>query len=206
MKKNAKNQGVKNVVKNAVKVYDSMNLDGAHIGARDMNRNCRNFNQTRKSMCGNSKELVRVGKDADGKYIYMEQGDFLKQMGVELSANGNVSVSALRGAWNPLLMEEGRLRVCKNVRQYATFGKEKKVRKALFTKNAEGEYVPLNKWMPAKVGDNSWTVQLICDGISQSHFIAETEERIAKSAAAFIAADKYVYDEITEEYVAVKVK
>lgn len=206
MKKNAKNQSVKNVVKNAVKVYDSMNLDGAHIGARDMNRNCRNFNQTRKSMCGNSKELVRVGKDADGKYIYMEQGDFLKQMGVELSANGNVSVSALRGAWNPLLMEDGRLRVCKNVRQYATFGKGKKVWKALFTKNAEGEYVPLNKWMPAKVGDNSWTVQLICDGISQSHFITETEARIAKSAADFIAADKYVYDEITEEYVAVKVK
>jgi len=201
MKKNAKNQSVKNVVSH----YESMNLDGAHMAARDLHKKSSTFNQVRKSMCGESHELVRVGKDKDNKYVYMEIGAFLQQMGVPVGNAGAVTVAALKGAWNPLLMEDGRLRVCKNVRQYVTIGKNK-VRKALFTKNEDGEYIPLNRWMPAKVGDNSWRVQTFADGISQSHFIEETQARIAKSEAEFKSADKYVYDDITEEYVAVTVK
>ena len=183
------------------------NYAQAHTGARSIKVATSTLNQARKALGGIQNEPIAFGRDENRKKVYTTVGSFMEVCGCPY-VSGQVTLSAIRAAWAPYLMNsEGAMLVCKNVVQRTKVGKQTYV---LYRRDEEGKYKAASIYQPAPVRENGWDPYRICEGLAQSKFIEETIAACEASKAEFerlrTAGELYVYDALTDNYVAIELR
>ena len=147
-----------------------------------------------------------MGKGAERKKIAIKVADFFKAIGAAYG-DRRVIFRSVNSKWADYLRDkEGTFCVCKEVVQRIKIGKQNFILYRVVTDSkGETKYKAATIYQPAAVREGSWTTTLICEGLSQSHFLDEVKAEVEKSMAAYEALkandELYVHDALTDTYV-----
>ncbi len=195
--------GTQNSKIQVVNVNSVSNYSEAHAFSMAIRKKTGTISQQSKALAGIGEEMIEVtmGKGAERRKVSIKVVDFFGSIGAPYG-DGRTIFRTVNSRWADYLRDaEGTFMVCKNVVQRTKIGKQNYILYRL----VDGKYKAATIYQPAVVRESSWTTTLICEGLSQSHFIDEVKAEVEKSMAEFEqlkATDAlYVHDALTDSYV-----
>ena len=200
MKTNSKSQ--------TVNVNTVANYAEAHAFSMGIRKKTGTISQQSAALSGIPEETIEVtmGKGAERKKIAIKVVDFFPAIGCAYGDRRVIfrSVNSKRADY--LRDSEGTFCVCKDVVQRIKIGKQNFILYRQITDSkGETKYKAATIYQPAAVREGSWTTTLICEGLSQSHFLDEVKAEVEKSMASYETLkandELYVHDALTDTYV-----
>ena len=200
MKTNSKSQ--------TVNVNTVANYAEAHAFSMGIRKKTGTISQQSAALSGIPEETIEVtmGKGAERKKIAIKVVDFFPAIGCAYG-DRRVIFRSVNSKWADYLRDsEGTFCVCKDVVQRIKIGKQNFILYRQITDSkGETKYKAATIYQPAAVREGSWTTTLICEGLSQSHFLDEVKAEVEKSMASYETLkandELYVHDALTDTYV-----
>lgn len=191
-----------------VNVNTVANYAEAHAFSMGIRKKTGTISQQSAALSGIPEETIEVtmGKGAERKKIAIKVAEFFKAIGCAYG-DRRVIFRSVNSKWADYLRDsEGTFCVCKEVVQRIKIGKQNFILYRQITDSkGETKYKAATIYQPAAVREGSWTTTLICEGLSQSHFLDEVKAEVEKSMAAYETLkandELYVHDALTDCYV-----
>lgn len=191
-----------------VNVNTVANYAEAHAFSMGIRKKTGTLSQQCAALSGIGEETIEVtmGKGADRKKVSIKVVDFFKAIGAAYG-DRRVIFRTVNSKWADYLRDkEGTFCVCKEVPQRIKIGKQNfYLYREVTDSKGETKYKVATIYQPAPVRESSWNTTLICDGLSQSHFVEEVKAEVEKSMAAYETLkandELYVHDALTDTYV-----
>lgn len=191
-----------------VNVNTVANYAEAHAFSMGIRKKTGTISQQSAALSGIPEETIEVtmGKGAERKKIAIKVADFFPAIGCAYG-DRRVIFRSVNSKWADYLRDsEGTFCVCKEVVQRIKIGKQNFILYRVVTDSkGETKYKAATIYQPAAVREGSWTTTLICEGLSQSHFLDEVKAEVEKSMANYETLkandELYVHDALTDTYV-----